>query len=678
MLLLSSFVSTRDLGIGADLLREDGWRGASSLAAVLLLRAVLRAEVGQRIAAIAPSSAFALSYDEPRRRLLDAANVHLVVESDGAWAQGLGLHSAFRLSLFCFERRAEGQQPAPSRFLQLPRNVDNDALARELAMLLRQGGGRTDHGYVARRPLDAARPLQYAAFDPARADRQSALRSIGEVKPLADLVTIARGSVHRIAHKTELGDTGVPVLGGRDLRAPSLHDLELTRVKRSADDALLRAGDICVAALTRPGEQLHVRRVVDGDLPMVADQHLLVLRPADALNQEQVDFLVEYLQSPRAAALLTHETTGGVQIRIDQLRALLVPVPDDTLLSALGDLRDTRGQLIAWASEVDVAVAGVLADTTDDSGILQLRSEGHLLRQRVAAARQLDDLDYRVGSLFPFPVALPWRRAMTASRDLEGYQGILECAESLTGYLAVLSVLLAHQLDHELGSVRPLREKLVSTPHGVTMGDWTAIVREAAGRNLQRKASATTPLIELTELMADGAAATQALDDLTQLRNDFAHGRGPKGGQIPGAFDDAVAHLVQLYDACQWLCDYPVRLIKETTWDSYAEVGSYTYRELVGDHYLVPERISATSVPTLNADRLYLVDREGHLHLVSPLILWHECDACHQPSAFVLDNYDGRTGECRMRAMDHNHSILRRDVAVALARYGLVPERAQA
>ena len=133
--------------------------------------------------------------------------------------------------------------------------------------------------------------------------------------------------------------------------------------------------------------------------------------------------------------------------------------------------------MIAWASEVDAASQGVLADTADDTGILQLRSQGQLLRQRVAAARQVDDLEHRVRNLFPFPVALPWRIATTASRDLEGYQRILECAESLTGYLGVLSVLLARLLDHELGSVRSLREKIVSTPHGVTMSDWTAIVR---------------------------------------------------------------------------------------------------------------------------------------------------------------------------------------------------------
>lgn len=159
------------------------------------------------------------------------------------------------------------------------------------------------------------------------------------------------------------------------------------------------------------------------------------------------------------------------------------------------------------------------------------------------------------------------------------------------------------------------------------------------------------------------------------MRNDFSHGRGPKGGQVPGAYEDASAQLEQLYDACQWLCDYPVRLIEETTWDSYADLGHYTYRELVGDHYLVPQRAGTTTIPTLNTDRLYIAARDGQLHLLSPLILWHECDRCHVPSAFYLDNYDSNTNECRLRAMDHNHHIQRRNVVGPLAKIGLIPTR---
>ena len=45
------------------------------------------------------------------------------------------------------------------------------------------------------------------------------------------------------------------------------------------------------------------------------------------------------------------------------------------------------------------------------------------------------------------------------------------------------------------------------------------------------------------------------------------------------------------------------------------------------------------------------------------------------PSALFLDNYDRSTGECRMRATDHNHSIRGRDIAGPLAKIGLGKEQ---
>lgn len=674
ILLVAPFVSTREaLGMSPDELREDGWRGPNTLVAVMLARAVRRAQPGQRIAALAPSTAFASSYADLRKGLLGTADLHLLVEFDGVWAQTLGMHQALRLSLFCFERRAAGSSSGPARFLKVTRGDPEGDVTKELRLLLGQGGGRTNNGFVQREPLDTDRALQYAAFDPARQERQAALRTLGEVQPLGELVSIHRGTINRTLHAKELGKTGIAVLTGRDLRTPGpIADFESVRVRRADDAALLQAGDICLAGMIRSGERLRVRRLSSHDLPLVADHNILVLRPGNSLDETHAEFLVDYLGSERAAALLAHETTGGLHLRPKQLRELLVPLADESLRSALDDLRQTERQLQTWAMEVQTAINGILGDTTDDTGVLRLRSTGQLLRQRVAAARQLDDLEYRVRNLFPFPVALPWTRAMTASRDLEGYLSILQCAESLTGYMAVLSILLARSASHELGSVGALCTKLSSSPHGASMSDWTAIVREVAGKTFQTKVIATTPFVELTELMAEETPASQALRDLTQMRNDLAHNRGPKGAQVASSFDDAVAHLVQLYDACQWLCDYPVRLVEKTTWDSYSELGRYTYRELVGDHYLVPERHATTSVATLNAGSLYVVDRRENLHLVSPLILWHECDTCHLPSAFFIDGYDAQAGECRMRAMDHNHSISRRDVVRPLSTLGLL------
>lgn len=674
LLLIAPFVRIGDLNRSPGTAPAAGMRRNQTLPAAALLSALAAGSPGQRFAAVMPATAFASQDSAERDRLLNHGDLVLFAEGDPTWAGSLGFHTMMRLALVCVERREHDEPAGPARFISLPRAGDLTETERELRALFKQQGGKTNNGYVLRDPVDSDRPLQVASHDPRRLERTNHLRALGEVRRLMELAELRRGSP-TAPDQAETAD-GVPVMSGRDVAQGTDRESMVKRPhsrQRTRDE--LKVGDLCVAAVMSGSDArpLRVRTVNAEDLPMVAGPHVLVVRPNAEFGAGTLSFLADYLASPRAAMLLRHESTGGPVLTPKQLGQLPVPMPDQSLLSALADLRATETQLRSWALDAAAAKAAVLGEHAQDAGLLELHSIGQLLRQRVTAAQQLDDLSYRVRRLFPFPVALPWQRAQTGTRDLEGYQGILECAESLTGYLAVLSMILARAVGADLGAVEALRRKLTDSPHGASMSDWTAIVREVAGAKFVAGVLPTSPFVELTELMVEGNQASSALRVLTEARNDLAHNRGPKGARVVAAFDDAMEQLEQLYEACQWLTDYPVQLIEETSWDSYSESGSYRYRELAGDHYLVPQREASTTVPTLNRGSLYVVDRAGELHLMSPLLLWHECEDCHLPSAFFLDAFDDRTRACRLRAMDHNHAMTRFDVADPLATWGLLP-----
>jgi hypothetical protein len=57
------------------------------------------------------------------------------------------------------------------------------------------------------------------------------------------------------------------------------------------------------------------------------------------------------------------------------------------------------------------------------------------------------------------------------------------------------------------------------------------------------------------------------------------------------------------------------------------------------------------------------------------LVTWHECELCRVPSAFFLDHYNGRQKACRMRAMDHNHTLQSTSVVKGFAELGLIPHQ---
>jgi hypothetical protein len=676
VLIVAPFARLRELPGGDQVDHAaEGWRGSPALPAWLLLQACSNGRVGHRFSALLPSNAFAGSLaPKPREALLAHSDVLSWIEAEGPWNDDLGVHASFRMALLTVAVRENGvRDRPPARFLRLRGLPDEGAVRKELGALFGQAGGATPNGYVVRESLDPSRPLQFSVHDPQRNVRHQHLRKLGEVRRLGDVFDIRMG-MHVMANKDQFGDEGVPVLSGRDV---AVNDDVLANDRRLVEPderSLLRTGDLCVAgALGGPArDRLAVRVIEDRDLPMVAAHSVLVLRAIRELDEQTREFLVDYLRSPRAAALLRHETTGGLMLPPVQLAQLPVPLPDRTLLSALADLRDAQRQLQDWGTDVERAMARLMADEAADAGVLELHSAGQLLRHRVAAARQLDDLDYRIRTLFPFPVALPWRRAQTADHDLDGYQAILGCAETLAAYLAALGVLVAKQLGTDLGALRALRTKIVQ--RGVSMADWTAILQEVAGKNVARKATADTPLVELTEFLRAGGPAEDALVELTDMRNDNAHNRGPRGSQVAPAFDEALRCVHELYRACEWLIDYPVRLVEDVRWDSYGDSGDYRFRELMGDHYLVPQRSDATATPALDRGRLYIRDRTGELLLLSPLVVWHECDHCHLPSAFVLDAYDAKDPSCRLRATDHNHTVVRTDVVRPFTSLGLLPE----
>jgi hypothetical protein len=305
LFLVAPFIRVGDAGAPELDGEEDGWHERPVLPAALLLRAARRAQPGQQLCALMPSSAFATGYPDPRESLLRHADVRLLVESDRSWSAALGLHSAIRITLLAVRRRSSEEEHTCSRFLHLPPEPDIEALRKELSALFKQQGGTTSHGYVLREPLDPRRPLQYAAHDPERQERQARLRALGQVRRLGDLVSLLMGRVHTTRDADRIGAEGVPILSGRDVALGDRGGVgEQRYIRDPREQDLLQPVDICVASVSRDSSPLRVRRNSSEELPLVADHSVLVLLPTAPLDDSTLSFLVDYLRSPREAALL--------------------------------------------------------------------------------------------------------------------------------------------------------------------------------------------------------------------------------------------------------------------------------------------------------------------------------------------------------------------------------------
>lgn len=523
-------------------------------------------------------------------------------------------------------------------------------------------------------------PLKYELYLPDYVARQESLSQLGESKPLSELVDLSIG-IHRANHAhlptDVVSENGVPLIEGINIqpgRGVTRDDVR-NRILVSADQ-LLRVGDICLRTINSAERVLCFVQVCENDLPVAASESVIVLRPKASTTTEQMIVFLAYLGSPLAAEYcrLRSSTLGSnVRLSLSVLSDMPVPVPDEALTIALQNLNEAIRRFSSWTAEAHRSRNSLF----DFSSIKEARSRiltlGRISLRRCDAAHLVSDLRYRIRTFFPHPIAFRWRTVETCHPNLEGYQNILECIEVTVCYIAVLAILHARSVEGaEIKAVREIAKKLTSTPHGTSMGDWVNIIREACSSKTLRAVSETTPFFEAANFLRIDGDANETLQRLIDRRNDHAHGRGPKGSEVDEAFVQVRGDLEQFLQSVEFIADYPLRLVESVRRDSIQRVTFYEFRNLMGDHPLVPLEKAETDLAELEAQSLYLLDRNHRLHLVRPFLNVLTCPVCRTKSTFYLDRFDRKKVSCFLKSLEHGHSAEDASVVQAFKHVGLL------
>ena len=135
---------------------------------------------------------------------------------------------------------------------------------------------------------------------------------------------------------------------------------------------------------------------------------------------------------------------------------------------------------------------------------------------------------------------------------------------------------------------------------------------------------------------------------------------------------DIDERILQLLEAVEFLTEYPLRYIEDTSVDSITEITTYRYRTLMGDHPVVGLAEGQTDIANLESGSLYLVDRNGELHLFRPYLVRQECPKCKNPEIFFLDTFRAKEGVCVLKSMTTNHTVEDKAITAAFRHVGLV------
>jgi hypothetical protein len=282
----------------------------------------------------------------------------------------------------------------------------------------------------------------------------------------------------------------------------------------------------------------------------------------------------------------------------------------------------------------------------------------------------VDDFGYLVRTRFPYPVALRWRRVQAAvggGDPSRAYAEILDAAEVLLCYAAQLGLAMSREAGITLGAATTLGTRLASG-RGPGFGDWVAILQEVGNSRAVKRLPGNHPLRDLGSL-APSLDANAAGRRLSDRRNDEAHQRRVDRVDLPRAVAEAAAELTTLLEEAQFLADWPLIHVYSTRWDTLRAAATISYRQLVGDHAIVPHQTAERRSNDLEQGSLYIVDSDSEWHLLRPFLVGRDCPVCKNWSTFHADR---EKGTLVIKSLEHGHIDDGSSLAEPLRRVGLL------
>jgi hypothetical protein len=139
---------------------------------------------------------------------------------------------------------------------------------------------------------------------------------------------------------------------------------------------------------------------------------------------------------------------------------------------------------------------------------------------------------------------------------------------------------------------------------------------------------------------------------------------------MPHALAEAAADLTILVEQAQFLADWPLTYVDSTRWDTFRAVAAISYRELMGDHAIVPLQITERQSNDLERGSLYILDSEDRWHLLRPFLVGRDCPVCKNWSTFHADR--GDHGALVIKSLEHGHVSAGDFLAEPLRHVGLL------
>lgn len=546
------------------------------------------------------------------------------------------------------------REPARSAFITLTSTGAAD-LGDQLTRLW-SGWRKTASGFsLDSDEFDISTGLLPTQLDTSRRQRIAEASEIGGLYRIGELCEVFGGMRANVGPRDSQPPDGVPVLHAKRIRSIGILKDEDPDLASPSDGPTLAKGDIALRVIGDPRLPIVAAEVLDSDLPLVAGRHVIVLRPSHSRTDSDRMVLRYFVESQRFASQLRSRHIGSVHLSVDEVSNAMAPMPDISYSRALEDVKWAADAFDAWRQEsISELKLSFDADNLEASRKELIRRSSQL-RQRAKAADMLGELDHRVATRYPLPIAYRWRRALAARRSADELVAVLQAQEVLLAYLATMALTLARDSGIKVGCLIGMSSRLSEGKSGLGLNQWKEILNESAKSSAFGTIPDNQPLAEIRGYFQD-TNVQEAARRLEDTRNFLAH-LGEYGPEKEDRIcRDSWRDLEMLLTAAEFVTDYPLVRITETLWNEFSGSHVIRFRRLVGDSPVVP--ISSMSViPRIETNSLYLLDANEGLHLLRPLMIGTDCKECGHWSTFLVNRYRRIDGVVEYKSLEHGHTL---------------------
>lgn len=276
-----------------------------------------------------------------------------------------------------------------------------------------------------------------------------------------------------------------------------------------------------------------------------------------------------------------------------------------------------------------------------------------------------DELEYRITSSYPFPIAFGFRSLMSVVDHRDLYREQLRIAENILAFLASVSLALLREQDRQRAEI-DLKEYWRS---GISPGDWKDIVRRCSKVFAAYEDDPLASGISNLNIRSEKKGFGHDVAKLIQAKNDYKHDRGPTVSEdIAEASREIQERLKRCMEKLSFLSEYPIRQVEDF---NVSRTGDQFYLKCLrymGDHPSFPQE-EVVFHKGLRRGDLFL-DIDGHNWVpLYPFILPMVCSHCKARETYFVDLWDQRRGTVRMKSFERGHTMSNTGVAETLAKW---------